>query len=268
MPLFILDVLRADKTSLGWIEGIALAVVNFMRGWSGFHSDKTGKRTPFIQAGYLTSGLSKPIIGLAHIWPTVLGARILDRFGKGVRTTARDALLADSVDKADYGRAYGLHQGMDTAGAFVGVLGTALMLWMWSSLSEDVVDRRIFFIAALPGFVAWLITLTLKETPHHEEGDKEEFRFDWRSLSGQFWRVVIISSVFQLANSSDTFLMVRAGPAKDGGVGLSMVMVVFAYALYNLVFTVLSYPVGILSDRIGRWPALFIGWIVYAILYL
>lgn len=269
MPIFIIEVLQANKASLGWIEGIALAVVNFMRGWSGFSSDKTGKRTPFIQAGYLTSGLSKPIIGLAHIWPTVLGARILDRFGKGVRTTARDALLADAVDKKDYGRAYGVHQGMDTAGAFVGVMFTLFLLWFWSSMPNETVFRRVFMIAAIPGAIAWLITMTLRDAPRTEQQieDGKNFKFEWGSLSKAYWRAVIISAVFALANSSDTFLMLRAGPAKDGGVGLTPMLVVLAYALYNLVFTFLSYPAGKLSDKLGRWPALFIGWILYAAVY-
>src|SRR5690242_17092271 len=151
IPLFIIEVLKGDKTVLGWIDGVALALVNFMNGYAGFRSDKSGKRTPYLQVGYLTSGLSKPIFALATVWPMALGARVLDRFGKGVRTTARDALLADSIDQSQRGRAYGLHQGMDTAGAFVGVLGTAFLLWFWADSPVDPVYRRIFFIAAIPG---------------------------------------------------------------------------------------------------------------------
>jgi MFS family permease len=274
MPLFIVSVLNAPKFALGIIEGIALAVVNFMRGWSGFKSDQIGKRAPFIQVGYLTSGLSKPIIGLAHAWPTVLGARILDRFGKGVRTTARDAMLADSVDKTQYGKAYGLHQGMDTAGAFVGVILTLLLLWLWTgTLPTDSLYRRIFYLAAIPGFIAWLITLTLKDQPQAANPKPQDPQlstgpaaerpsFAWSSLSGAYWRAVVISSVFALANSSDTFLMLRGHD-----VGLSDFYVVLAYALYNLVFGLLSYPVGKLSDKLGRWPTLFIGWLIYAAVY-
>ncbi len=272
MPLFIILVLKADKWALGLIEGVALALVNFMQGWSGFHSDRTGKRTPYIQVGYLTSGLSKPIIGLAYIWPTVLLGRVLDRFGKGVRTTARDALLADSVDKKDYGKAYGLHQGMDTGGAFTGVMITVGLLWLWgqSNTSPDLMYRRILYFAAIPGFIAWLITFTLKDKPQAPPaaGAKPRTPFAWSMLTKGYWRAVIITSVFALANSSDTFLLLRAGPAKGGGVGMTALLVVLAYALYNLVFTFFSYPVGKLSDKVGRWPTLMIGWILYAVVYL
>ena len=270
IPLFIIEVLKGDKTVLGWIDGVALALVNFMNGYTGFRSDKSGRRTPYLQVGYLTSGLSKPIFALARAWPMALGARVLDRFGKGVRTTARDALLADSVDKSDYGLAYGLHQSMDTAGAFIGVLATAFLLWLWSDMPVDPVYRRIFYIAAVPGAIAWLLTFTLKE-PKRSDADKDsrvKFVFKWSSLSKLYWRAVIVSGVFALANSSDTFLLLRAGPAKDGGVGLAAFMVVLAYAFYNLVFTFLSLPSGWLSDHLGRWPTLFFGWILYALVYV
>jgi len=272
IPLFIIEVLRADKQVLGWIDGVALALVNFMNAWSGFRSDKSGKRTPWIQVGYLTSGLSKPIFAMAHIWPAALGARVLDRFGKGVRSTARDALMADSVDKSDYGRAYGLHQSMDTAGAFVGVLATAFLLWLWASTPADTVYRNIFLVATIPGAVAWAITMTLKDPPRDSSSDqdvaaKKAFKFQWSSLSPLYWKAVVISAVFALANSSDTFLLLRAGPVKDGGVGLIPMFVVLAYAGYNLVFTFLSYPAGKLSDKLGRWPTLFVGWILYALVY-
>jgi MFS family permease len=269
IPLFIVEVLHADKTALGWIDGTALALVYFMSAWSGFRSDRAGKRVIFLQAGYLTSGLSKPIFALAHLWPAALGARVLDRFGKGVRTTARDALMADSVDKKDYGRAYGLHQGMDTAGAFVGVIATAFLLWLWSAMPSDTIYRRVFFAAAIPGAVAWVLTLTLKDPPRQveENGVPRAFKFEWGSLTKAYWRAVLISAIFGLANSSDTFLLLRAGPAKDGGVGLTALFVVLAYAAYNLVFTFLSYPAGKLSDKMGRWPTLFVGWILYAVVY-
>jgi MFS family permease len=271
MPLFIIGVLGAGKSALGIIDGVALALVSFMQAWSGFHSDRSGRRAIYVQAGYLTSGLSKPVIALAHVWPTVLMGRVLDRFGKGIRSTARDAMLAESVDKGDYGKAYGLHQGMDTAGAFVGVMITVGLLWLWSAtIVAGALYRRIFFIAAVPGFMAWLITLTLRDKPRIAPADGEAakpFKFSWSSLSKPFWRAVIISGVFQLANSSDMFLTLRAGPAKSGGIGMSAIMVVLAYALYNLVFTFLSYPAGKMSDKVGRWPALFIGWIIYAAVY-
>lgn len=258
MPLFVIGTLRQPKSALGIIEGVALAVVSFMRAWSGFASDRSGRRVPYIQWGYLSAGVSKPIIGMANVWTTVLFGRILDRFGKGIRTTARDALLADSVDKADYGRAYGFHQGMDTAGAFLGVMITFALLSLFPGQY-----RTIFFIAAGPGLIAWFITLTLKDRPVDVAKQAVRPKFALSSLSSAYWRAVVISGVFALANSSDAFLMLRAS-----NIGLSDSKVALTYALYNFVFTLFSYPIGRLSDRVGRWPALAVGWLLYGLVYL
>jgi MFS family permease len=129
IPLFVVNTLKAPVQALGIIEGAAEALVSFMKGWSGWHFDRTGKRLPFIQWGYGLSAAGKPIIALATMWPVVLLGRLTDRFGKGIRTTARDAVIADAAGKDRLGKAYGLHRAMDTAGALVGVLLLLLLLW-------------------------------------------------------------------------------------------------------------------------------------------
>lgn len=256
VPLFVAS-LGAPVAALGAIEGVAAAIVSVMKGWSGLHSDRAGTRIPYIRFGYGVSALAKPLIALATGWPFVLFARGLDRLGKGVRTTSRDALIADAVDPRDYGRAFGLHGLLDTAGAFVGVLVAAGALWMWPGIY-----RPIFLAAALPGAVSFLIALGVKDSIRPADTTQSPNRGRWQNLPMRYWAAVALCFVFGLANSSDTLLLLRARTS-----GMSALQVVLAYALYNAVFTVMSYPSGKISDRIGRWWVLGIGWAVYAAVY-
>ena len=230
-----------------------------MKGSSGFWSDKSRKRVPFIQWGYLLSGMGKPVVGLASVY-AVFAGRMLDRFGKGIRTTARDALIADAVEKEQYGRAFGFHAAMDTAGAFVGASLCWVLLKMFGSTLKL---GNVFYWAAIPGVIAWIITLTLKEAPHHEsETSKPMVKLDYRDLGVPYWRALTLSTIFALANSSDTFLILRATKQ-----GFSLADAVLAYILYNITFTLVSYPAGALSDKVGRWALLGFGWVFYAIVY-
>src|SRR5579862_3885488 len=160
IPVFLNKVIMAPVAALGAVEGVAEAIVSFMKGWSGWHSDQSGKRVPYVQIGYGLTALGKPIIGFANATGMVLFGRALDRFGKGLRTTSRDALLADSVDKADYGRAYGLHRTLDTTGAF---LGGIVLLVLLATLVRKLPDlRTVFLIAIIPGAISVLFTFLLK----------------------------------------------------------------------------------------------------------
>lgn len=256
IPLFIVGVLQAPAAVLGATEGLAELIVSFIKGLSGFVSDKKGERLPYIRWGYGLAAFAKPLIGTAGAWPMVMLARSLDRFGKGLRGTARDALIADSITPDQAGRAFGFHRFMDTAGAVVGVLiGYGLLL----RFADDL--RKVFLLAAIPGIFSVLVTLSLKEKPRPTPAKSEWIPL--RKLSPQYYRVLAAMAVFALANSSDTFLLLRA---KD--MGLRMPQVVLAYALFNVYYAALSYPLGSLSDRIGRKPILVAGWFVYAGTYL
>lgn len=257
IPLFMTEVLKAPALALGAVEGASEAVVSFMKGWSGMHSDRSGRRAPYIQAGYGLSAIGKPLIAFAAAWPMVLVARITDRLGKGVRTTSRDALIADAIAPTHYGRAYGLHGGMDTAGAFTGVLLAALLLW---SAATDY--RTIFLLAGIPGAISFLITLTVKDKPVSRSEDRPAV-VSIRELPKAYWWALGACTVFALANSTNTLLLLRARNE-----GFSPLQVVLAYALYNLVFTLVSYPAGSLSDRFGRWRVLVTGWLAYAGVYI
>ncbi len=280
IPVFLTAVVGAPVWALGGIEGFAEAIVSFMKGWSGWHSDQTGKRVPYIKVGYGLSALGKPIVGLAGAAPIVLLGRGLDRFGKGLRTTSRDALLADSVDKSDYGRAFGLHRTLDTAGAFLG--GLVLVVLLMTLVRSPMDLRTVFLIAIVPGGVSVAFTFLLKEA--REPVAAQERKAPATALSGMslgYWRAVAVTLVFGIANSSDTFLLLKAdqefktvNPSIFGFLGnisvevSALILTALAYMLYNVFYVALSYPAGLVSDRIGRWPVLAVGFTLYALVYL
>lgn len=265
LPLFLRNVLKAPVAAIGIIEGIAEAIVSILKGYSGWHSDRTGRRVPYIQWGYGLSALGKPMIAFATAWPMVLVARVTDRVGKGLRTTARDALIADSVDKNRMGEAFGVHRMMDTVGALAGVLIAAALLW-WLPTHYTLV----FLLAAIPGAMSVALTLKLRDTPQPEQTQRVEpeaapasrSQASLRSMPRAYWRAVLLALLFGLGNSSDTFLLLRA---QD--LGFSAASTILAYALYNVTTTLLSRPAGSLSDRIGRWRVMGAGWLTYAAVY-
>lgn len=255
LPLFIVGTLKAPVWTVGLIEGLALFMVSILRFWSGFQSDRIGRRVPFIRWGYGVAVISKPLLGLAQSWGFVLGCRLLDRFGKGIRTSSRDALIADCVDKADAGRAFGYHRAMDASGAFCGVLiGIALLYFLPNEL------RLILLLSGIPGIFAVLTTFFIKDVPHTPAPGS-----GWKflTLPKETWMVLGITGVFGLANSSDTFLLLRAQ-----GVGMEPYQVAMLYGLFNLIYAALSMPLGVLSDKIGRANVLLMGWAGYALVYL
>lgn len=261
VPLFLATVLGAPALALGVIEGMAEAVVSLMKGWSGWHSDRTGKRVPLIRLGYGLGALSKPLLALAFAWPMVLLARGVDRLGKGLRVSARDALVADAVDARDAGRAYGFGRMLDTFGAMTGAFVAMGLLWLLPGGY-----RLIFLLATLPGFIAIWLTFGLREAraslPDAAAPHRPSVRQALRAQPATYWRTLIPLGLFALANSSDAFLLLRAR-----NLGMSDMEVVLAYALFNLVYAVSAFPLGVLSDRLGRWPMLCCGWALYAGVY-
>ncbi len=285
LPLFMISVLGSSKTQLGAMEGAAVLVVAFMSAVAGIRSDRKGKKSGrvwWIRWGYGLPVIGKAIIASATVWPLVLGGRLLDRFGKGLRGAPRDALIADAVSPEQRGQAFGLHRAFDTAGAIVGVLLSAFLLW-WltgtpqSNVSNQVLNtatetpawvyRAIFGVGAVLGLASLILTFLVREsepipaeasTKSAPVGDTKS----WSRLPPSYWYVLAILVLFSLANSSDTFLLLRA---RD--LGYSPWAVVMVYAFYNLLYSLLSYPAGALSDRIGRWRIIVVGWIIYAFVY-
>ena len=303
LPLFLVTVLGSSKTQLGAMEGGAVLIVAMMSAFAGFRSDREGAgggRVPWIRWGYGLPVLGKAIIALATVWPLVLTGRLLDRFGKGLRGAPRDALIADAVSEDQRGRAFGLHRAFDTAGALVGVLMSAFLIW-WLTAAPQVagteetlksvvetpawVYRAIFAVASALGLASLLLTFIVRESSPIETEVKRETSkiassldvkpsdepiapangsaIGWFKLPYSYWYVVGILVLFSLANSSDTFLLLRAGE-----LGFSPWTIVLVYALYNVTYSMIAYPIGVLSDKIGRWRIIALGWAIYAIVYL
>ena len=295
LPLFMIGVLRSSKTQLGAMEGGAVLLVALMSAIAGIRSDRKGKlggRVWWIRWGYGLPVLGKAIISIATVWPLVLGGRLLDRFGKGLRGAPRDALITDAVSPEQRGRAFGLHRAFDTAGAIVGVLLSAFLLWWLTgtpqpNVSGEVLSaaketpawvyRGIFGVGAFLGLASLVLTFIVRESesasgsattspsPSFDTPSTKTpppIQKGWSRLPASYWYVLAILILFSLANSSDTFLLLRA---RD--LGYSPWAVVMVYALYNFFYSALSYPAGALSDRIGRWRIIIVGWMIYACVY-
>jgi MFS family permease len=260
IPLFIVHTLGASPGVLGLIDGIAEGISSGLRWISGALSDRFRRRKPFVLWGYTISAFSKPVMGLAAFvlgWPMFLIGRSSDRLGKSIRTSARDALIADSTAAESRGLAFGLHRAMDTCGAILGPLVALLLLWNYPR-----VPAWVFFVAVVPGLIsALLVILFVRDIPH--EPGTGELPSIWQSFPKPFWRLIVANAMFSLGNSSDSFLILRSSE-----VGLSTVQVILAFMVYNTVYAATSVPLGHVSDVIGRKPVVFSGWIVYACVYL
>jgi MFS family permease len=258
VPLFLTNVLGVNKSVIGLIEGIAESTASLLKVFSGWFSDKIGNRKWLMVAGYGISTLSRPFVALATGWQHVMGSRFIDRFGKGIRTAPRDAIIVESSDKAYLARAFAFHRSMDTMGA---VVGPALAFFLLALLSNDY--RKVFWLSIIPGVIAVLliilfITEKKKAAVAHAERPKLTMKhFDWR-----FKFFVIIAALFAVGNSSDVFLILRAQQ-----IGITTVMIPLVYLLFNLVYSLSSLPAGIAADRFGRKRIILLGFVLFAILY-
>jgi len=260
LPVFLAGVLGAGALSLGVIEGVAESTAALLKIASGLWSDRARRRKPLVLAGYSLSGLARPLIGLAAAWPFVLAMRFADRVGKGLRTTPRDALIADAVNPALRGRAYGLHRAMDHAGAVVGPLVAAGLLAL-----GGVSLRHVFLLAALPGaVVVFLIVGGVREhRPAAPAGTPAAPAAGWRDLSGDFRRLLAALVVFTLGNSTDAFLLLHLS-----GRGVAAPMIAVLWSLHHVVKMIATYAGGRLADRAGRRGPVLAGWLIYAGVYL
>jgi MFS family permease len=257
LPVFLTQTLKASGSVVGLVEGVATATQNTVQGLSGTLSDKMRRRKPIALAGYVIAALSKPLIGLAPVWPLVLGARFMDRLGTGIRSAPRDALVAASADEAHRGRAFGLESAGDNTGAFIGPLLAVLLLTLWPG---DL--RPIFYLAVVPALLAALMVMLVRERPG-PDGVEAKLDAPLPRFPRPYLRYLLASAVFGLGNSSNAFLILRTRE-----LGASLQTTILIYAGFNLVAALASYPAGALSDRIGRRNILVLAFGVYAVSYL
>jgi MFS family permease len=264
LPLFLVNVLGVKTNIVGLIEGVAEATSSLVKLFSGWLSDRLHSRKWLAVVGYGLSAISKPFFLVANTWETVAVVRWLDRVGKGIRTAPRDALVADSIAEKDRGLAFGFHRAADTAGALVGILIAAGLIWFAQANSQYLSENTfhiVVWVSLLPAFLAVLtLAFGAKEVPIAGKRDLPKFMF--RSLGRPFKVFMVIAGIFTLGNSSDAFLILRAQTS-----GMSVVLILVMMAVFNLIYSLISTPAGRLSDRIGRRRMIIAGWLVYAIIY-
>ncbi len=254
LPVFLVSVLGASTEMVGLIEGVGEATASISKLFSGWLSDKLGKRKALTIVGYGLGALSKPLFALAPTASVVLAARFSDRVGKGIRGAPRDALVGDMVPAGLRGAAYGLRQGLDTVGAFVGPL---LAVVLMAGLHDDF--RFIFWIALIPGLISVLVLVFfVREPPHRADGAQVPVRMhELRGIGTAYWVVVAVGAVLTLARFSEAFLILRAQNE-----GLAPVYAPLVLVTMNVVYSLSSYPLGALSDRIDRRMLLGFGFAV------
>ncbi|MDD5748122.1 MAG: MFS transporter [Actinomycetota bacterium] len=268
LPVFITTILGAGPAFLGVIEGIAEGTASILKGFSGYISDKLRKRKALIIAGYGLSTFTKPFFVLAQKAWQVVFVRFFDRVGKGIRTSPRDALIAESADRGIWGKAYGFHRAMDTLGAVVGPALGLFVMWLFRDRGRTTYDA-LFLAAFFPGLIAVLLLLTLREKKVAKESSFPSFKLS--GLGKGFWMLIVVVVVFTLGNSSDTFLLLRAKEAfeKAGVSSSSIPLLIFPFWMtFNVVYSAVSIPAGILSDRIGRKKTLVLGFLLYCCIYV
>ena len=251
LPLFIIDDLGAGKSILGFVEGMGEAVGYGTRTVSGTISDKVGKRKSLILLGYGLSTLAKPFFALSASWPHVLGIRITDRIGKGIRTSPRDALLADSIEPVNQGRAFGLHRAMDQAGAIVGPLIAFGLLYYFEI-------RDIFWFSLIPGIIALFILarhVQERKIIPKNQGVFANFR---ELLRGKFLMFLLIITVFSIGAFNFSFILVESSE-----LGLEDNFVPLVYVVINIMHTLVGLPSGILADKIGTEKVVLISFALF-----
>jgi len=262
MPIYLKSI-GFSIVLIGVLEGIAEATAGLSKGYFGKLSDNSGKRVPFVQIGYALSTISKPMMAIFTFPLWIFFARTMDRFGKGIRTGARDAILSAEATPETKGKIFGFHRSMDTLGA---VLGPSLALVYLYYFPEHY--KTLFYIAFIPGVLAVISSFYLKDKenkPANEQKKVTVFSFFnyWKTSPVMYRKVLLGLLTFALFNSSDMFLLLKAKQA-----GLNDTQVIGIYIFYNLIYALTSFPIGIIGDKIGLKKMFIIGLLVFGVVYL
>jgi MFS family permease len=269
VPLFIANVLGAGAIVVGLIGGLSESIDAIFRIFSGWISDRMRKRKPLAVLGYSLSTVAKPFMYLASTWGSVLAVRFSDRMGKGIRTSPRDALVADSVSAGERGKGFGLHRAMDTTGAVLGLAIAALIVYLVQggglTLGSETY-RWLVVVGVVPAVLAVLVLLFFVRERQQSSAGNISPRVGFKRIGGfdaRFKLFLVIMAVFTLGNSSDFFVILRA---QD--LGSSVLYVVLMLVVFNITYAVTALPAGMLSDRLGRRWVIILGWFIYGLVYL
>lgn len=262
MPIYLKSI-GFSIVLIGILEGVAEATAGLSKGYFGKLSDNSGRRVPFVQLGYTLSTISKPMMAMFTYPLWIFFARTIDRFGKGIRTGARDALLSDEATPETKGKVFGFHRSMDTMGAVIGPLFALLFLYFYP---QDY--RTLFYIAFIPGMLAVLTSFYLREKTNADHKIKVatpffSFLHYWKTSPSEYRNVVLGLLAFTLFNSSDIFLLLQAKQS-----GLDDTTVIGVYIFYNLIYALFALPAGILADKVGLKTIFIIGLFLYAVVYI
>ncbi len=263
LPAFLTMVLGAGPAALGVIEGIAEATASILKLYSGWLSDRVKRRKGWIVTGYTLSNIIRPVIAFSTSWLHVLALRFGDRVGKGLRTSPRDAIIAESTPPAFRGKAYGFHRAMDNSGAVIGPLAATALLF---AFHDNI--RTIILLSFVPGVLTvCMLLFGLREQPEERTAAPAASVFRFRTALGEmpagFQKFLAIVLLFTLGNSTDAFLLLRAQQ-----LGVSVLLLPTIWVVLHIVKMALSVPGGMLSDRIGRKKVIAAGWLAYALVYL
>jgi MFS family permease len=274
IPLFLSNVLGARTAVIGLIDGVAETTASLLKICSGALSDRLGKRKWLAVTGYGISAVAKPFLYFAPSWAWVMGVRFADRVGKGVRTAPRDALVAASTDETSRGFAFGLHRAGDTAGAFTGIAIAALIVWLTQAGSLQI-TRLTFQTAVLASIIPAVLAVIVLAAGAREVGGRDgtlltsggggnagALRLSIKGIDSRFKVFLLITILFTLGNSSDSFIILRAQER-----GLNVLQTLFMLMTFTAIYTALSGPLGALSDRVGRRRLIIAGWLAYALVY-
>jgi len=256
LPIFLTQTLHVGGSIVGIIEGVSETTQNIVQGFAGRLSDKWQKRKGIAVFGYVLAALSKPITGLATAWPLVLGARFTDRFGSGTRSAPRDALIAGSADENNRGKAFGLEGVGDNLGAFIGPLIAVALLFIL-----EVNMRSVFYLAIIPGALAVLMILAVKEKKVAVKS-KSKIDLSFKQFPVAYRKYLLATGLFCIGNSSNAFLILQTKY-----LGVSFKDTILIYAAFNLLAALISYPSGHLSDKFGRKNILLISFVIFLITY-
>ncbi|MEI6757574.1 MAG: MFS transporter [Chlorobium sp.] len=257
VPLFLVTVLGVNKSTIGLIEGIAESTASLLKAFSGWFSDRIGKRKGLMLAGYSISTLSRPVIALAGSWQQVLASRFIDRLGKGIRTAPRDAIIAESSDSTNLARSFSFHRSMDTLGA---VVGPAIALVL---LQRNNDYKLVFFGSMIPGVIAVLIIAAfIREKTQAPLPPAERPRLTLKHFDGKVRFFILIATLFALGNSSDVFLVLRAEQ-----LGIPVMVIPAVYLMFNLVYSLTAIPAGIAADKFGKKRLILLGFVLFTALY-